>query len=143
MRQAKRARALECDVTSRRLLRAVGNDGMRSGGYIQVITTTASKEDARRIADRLIAARLAACVQIVGPISSIYRWQGNIERASERLCVIKTRLSLYAQVEALIRTLHPYDVPEILAVPVLAGNRDYLRWLNQELAGPKRQTRRR
>lgn len=107
---------------------------------IQVITTTASKAEADKIARALVERQLAACVQIVGPVSSTFRWQGKIDSAEEWLCTIKTRVSHYAAVESAIRELHSYDVPEILAVPVVAGSRDYLQWLEGELvdlSGPQ------
>jgi periplasmic divalent cation tolerance protein len=99
---------------------------------IQIITTTASADDARRIAGALVERRLAACVQIVGPIESVYRWQGQVETATEFQCWIKSRSELYESVEQLVRELHPYDVPEILAVPVAAGSSAYLEWLRRE-----------
>ena len=100
---------------------------------IQVITTTATKTDAQKIARALLGARLAGCVQIIGPITSAYWWEGKIEEAEEYLCLIKSRADLFEQLEAAIRAAHPYDVPEVLAVPVVAGSRDYLDWLNGEL----------
>ena len=101
--------------------------------YVQVITTTETKADAQAIADALVERRLAACVQIVGPITSTYRWQEKIETASEWMCVIKSRQDLYDALEAAILEVHPYDVPEILAMPVVAGSKDYLAWLDSEL----------
>jgi periplasmic divalent cation tolerance protein len=103
------------------------------GDYIQVMTTTATEEDAQRIAQALVERRHAACVQIVGPIRSIYHWQGNVETSPEWLCLAKTRQDLYPQVEATIRSLHPYEVPEILALPIVAGSASYLGWLDREL----------
>jgi periplasmic divalent cation tolerance protein len=100
--------------------------------YIQVVTTTDKREDAERIARELVEQRLAACVQLVGPISSIYRWQGQIETAQEWQCWAKTRRDLYDAVEQAIRVLHPYEVPEILAVPIVAGSAAYLEWLEGE-----------
>jgi periplasmic divalent cation tolerance protein len=101
--------------------------------YIQVVTTTAHREDAESLARALVEARLAACVQVIGPIQSTYRWHGAIETAQEWQCWAKSRLDLYDQIEAVIRRLHPYEVPEILAVPVLAGSKSYLAWLDQEV----------
>lgn len=101
---------------------------------IQVITTTASSADARRIAGALVERRLAACVQIVGPIQSIYRWEGKMETSEEFQCWIKTRAAHYDRVEQAIRELHSYEVPEILAVPVVNGGQAYLDWLRQETA---------
>ena len=102
--------------------------------YIQVITTTEHKADAETIARLLVEERLAACVQIVGPISSTYRWQGKIETAEEWQCWAKTRRELYEQIEQAIRRLHPYDEPEILAVGILAGSASYLAWLDGEVS---------
>jgi len=104
--------------------------------YVQVITTTELREDADRIAQALVGERLAACVQVLGPITSTYRWKGQIETAEEWQCWIKTRRELYDQLEQAIRRLHPYEVPEILAVPVLAGSPPYLAWLDGEV-GPR------
>jgi periplasmic divalent cation tolerance protein len=101
--------------------------------YIQVVTTTEHREDAESIARALVDERLAACVQVIGPISSIYRWQGAIQTAQEWQCWAKSRRDLYDQVEEAIRRLHPYEVPEILAVPVLAGSASYLAWLDGEV----------
>ena len=97
-------------------------------------TTTALREEAERIARELVEARLAACVQIVGPITSTYRWQGRIETGEEWQCWAKTRGELFARVEEAIRRIHPYEVPEILAVPVVAGSASYLAWLDAETA---------
>jgi len=100
---------------------------------IQVSTTTATKEDAQKIAAALVERRLAACVQVGGPITSVYRWQGIIETSDEWLCTIKTTRAAYEQVEAAIRQLHPYDEPEIIAVPIVAGSAGYLKWLDQQV----------
>lgn len=101
--------------------------------YIQVVTTTEKKEDARKIARAVVEKRLAGCVQIIGPITSIYRWKEAIETAEEWMCVIKTRKDLYLELEKSIREVHPYEVPEILAVPVAEGSKDYLEWLGNEI----------
>lgn len=100
---------------------------------IQVHTTTATKADAERIAAALVEQRLAACVQVVGPITSCYRWQGAIESAEEWLCTVKTTRDVYARVEQAIRRLHSYDEPEILAVPIVAGSTGYLTWLDDQV----------
>jgi periplasmic divalent cation tolerance protein len=103
---------------------------------IQVVTTTATKSDAQAIATAVVGKRLAACAQIIGPITSTYWWQGNIETAEEWLCIMKSRQDLYDELEKAIRQAHPYDVPEILAVPVVQGSQDYLEWMDRELAQP-------
>ena len=99
---------------------------------IQVITTTANREEAETIARALVEERLAACVQIVGPITSVYRWQRRIETSSEWQCLIKSRQTLWEPLLAAIRRLHSYQVPEILVLNVTAGNPDYLAWLAAE-----------
>lgn len=100
---------------------------------IQVSTTVASQAEAERLARALVERRLAACVQISGPINSIYHWQGKIEVSAEWRCEVKTLRSVYPAVESAIRALHSYDVPEILAVPLAAVSADYLAWLQNEL----------
>jgi len=101
--------------------------------YVQVLTTAGSEEEAERICDALIEDRLAACVQVAGPVSSTYRWQGEIEREREWQCLAKTEARLYEEVEAAIRRVHSYDEPEIVAIPVLAGSRGYLDWVSANL----------
>lgn len=101
--------------------------------HIQVLTTTATHDEAQTIADTLVGSQLAACVQIVGPITSTYRWQGKIERAEEWLCVIKSTRGLYAEVERAIVAQHSYDTPEIIAVPMVAGSQRYMDWVSEQL----------
>jgi periplasmic divalent cation tolerance protein len=101
--------------------------------FIQVITTTQRREDADSIARTLVEQRLAACAQIVGPITSIYRWHGQIETAAEWQCCAKSRRNLYGAIERAILQIHPYEVPEILALPILNGSPTYLAWLDSEL----------
>ncbi len=103
--------------------------------YIQVVTTTEHKEDAEAIARTLVEERLAACVQVLGPITSTYRWKGKIETSQEWQCWAKSRRGLYDQIEGAIRRIHRYDVPEILAMPVVAGSQSYLDWLAEEVKG--------
>jgi len=100
---------------------------------IQVVTTTEHKEEAERIARTLVEKRLAGCVQVLGPITSTYRWQGKIETSQEWQCVAKSRQDLFPQIDEAIRAVHPYDVPEVLAVPVVACSRSYLAWLEGEV----------
>jgi periplasmic divalent cation tolerance protein len=101
--------------------------------YIQVVTTTATHDEAEIIARALVDERLAACTQIVGPVTSIYRWEGKIETSQEWQCWAKSRRELFEQIEAAIRRLHPYQVPEILALPIEAGSEKYLKWLDGEV----------
>lgn len=102
---------------------------------IQVVTTTDRKEDAERIAGVLVEERLAACVQVIGPVFSTYRWKGRVETAEEWQCWAKTEADLYEDVEKAIRAIHPYELPEIVALPVLRGSPEYLDWLQGELRG--------
>ena len=102
------------------------------GRYIQVSTTVEKKEDADRIAKILVETRVAACVQVIGPIRSTYWWKGKVEEAGEWLCVMKTREELYSDLEASLKAVHPYEVPEIVAVPLTKGSEGYLRWIEEE-----------
>lgn len=102
-------------------------------GYVQVVTTVESKEVAERIGRSLLEKRLAACVQIVGPMTSSYWWQDKIETAEEWLCLIKSKTDLYEEIERTINELHTYETPEIIALPVVTGSRTYLDWLRAEL----------
>jgi periplasmic divalent cation tolerance protein len=104
--------------------------------YIQVLTTVSRREEAEQIAQSLVNARLTACVQVSGPITSVYRWRGQVETAQEWQCAAKSRRDLYGEIETLIRRLHSYEVPEILAVALLEGSAQYLAWLDGELKPP-------
>jgi len=101
--------------------------------YIQVMTTLEKKEDAAMISRNVLEEKLAACVQIIGPMTSTYWWEGKIEEATEWLCVMKSRRDYYDRLEKCIKDIHPYEEPEILAIPVIAGSRGYLDWLDGEL----------
>ncbi|SDR32506.1 divalent-cation tolerance protein CutA [Thermostaphylospora chromogena] len=100
--------------------------------YVQVLTTVERAEDAASLARSLIEARLAACAQIVGPIRSVYRWQGRIEDAQEWQLLVKTTADLFPDVEAHIRENHDYETPEIIATPIVAGSASYLAWISAE-----------
>ncbi len=101
--------------------------------HIQIVTTIDDQQKAAQIARVLVEERLAACVQVLGPVTSTYHWKGEVETGQEWLCVAKTRGDLYAQAEAAIRRVHPYEVPEVLAVPIVSGGRNYLDWLDSEV----------
>jgi periplasmic divalent cation tolerance protein len=103
--------------------------------FIQVITAVDSEEKAEEITRKLLEERLASCVQTLGPARSRYWWEGKIEEAEEWLCLIKAKATDYDKIESLIKELHPYEVPEILATPITAGNPDYLDWLRRETGG--------
>lgn len=104
---------------------------------IVVFMTAANGEEAARLADMLVGSHLAACVQILPEIESVYRWQGKIERQSEVLLLAKTTRSKFEELEREVRALHSYETPEIIAVPVTAGSTPYLDWLAQA-ANPHR-----
>ncbi len=103
------------------------------GKFIQVLTTAGTRKDAETIAQTLVGKRLAACVQIVGPILSTYRWKGRMETAEEWQCLAKSREDLFGEVEKAIRAVHPYETPEIIATAISSGSEDYLQWLRGEL----------
>ena len=103
--------------------------------YLQVTTAVGSEQEAERISAALIERRLAACVQVVGPVSSRYRWQGEVEHEREWLCLAKTEASRYEEVESAIGELHSYDEPEIVATPIVAGSAGYLGWLSDNVDG--------
>jgi periplasmic divalent cation tolerance protein len=96
---------------------------------IIVFLTAANGEEATRLADMLVGAHLAACVQILPEMESVYRWQGKIERSSEVLLLVKTTRGKFDDIEREVRALHSYDTPEIIAVPVVIGSGPYLEWL--------------
>ena len=98
---------------------------------IVVFMTAANGEEAARLADMLVGAHLAACVQILPEIESVYRWEGKIERQSEVLLLAKTTMSKFDELEREVRALHSYETPEIIAVPVMDGSAPYLEWLIQ------------
>ena len=96
-----------------------------------VLTTAGSQEEARKIAHALVERRLAACVNIVPQIESVYRWQGQVETATEWLLVIKTQASAFERVRDAIKELHSYDLPECVMLEVEAGSSEYLRWITE------------
>jgi periplasmic divalent cation tolerance protein len=97
-----------------------------------VFTNLPDRESALALARTLVDAQVAACVNVLGGCTSIYRWQGAVESADEVPVLIKTRAALYAEVERVIRARHPYDVPEIVAVPITHGLPAYLEWVTAE-----------
>jgi periplasmic divalent cation tolerance protein len=109
------------------------SSGPTAPEFVSVASTTDSEENAHVIARTLLDAHLAACVQISSPIQSSYWWQGKLETAREWRLTIKTSGRLFPLVEAAIRRVHAYSTPQILATPIVAGNRDYLDWMNDVL----------
>ena len=104
---------------------AIGNDP------IVVLITAPNKEEAIRLADMLVGSHLAACVQILPEMESVYRWQGKIERQPEILLIAKSTREKFEELDRQGRALHSYDTPEIVALPIIAGSAAYLQWLNE------------
>ncbi len=100
---------------------------------IQVITTTATREEAMAIAREAVRTRAAACAQVSGPVTSTYWWEGQVEEAEEYRVVLKTSRAAYERLEDVIHSLHSYEVPEIVALPMEEGGRDYLAWVKEEV----------
>ena len=97
--------------------------------YYLVLSTTDSKEVAEQIAHRIVKERLAACVNIISDITSVYKWKGTVERANENLLVIKSTQERLPQLIEYIKELHTYELPEVIALPIEDGNPPYLDWL--------------
>jgi periplasmic divalent cation tolerance protein len=102
---------------------------------IIVLSNCGSKDEALQVARTLVEARLAACVNVVPNIHSVYRWKGEVVEEEEWMLIIKSSRPLLERLEAHIRKVHSYDVPEVLAIPVVDGSSDYLGWLDRELIG--------
>lgn len=111
---------------------------MTSGSdQVVVLVTASSEEESGKIADTLLEQRKAACVSVVPEVVSRFWWQGKLDLARESLLIIKTRAALVPEIVELVKKVHSYAVPEVVALPVVAGNRDYLDWLDRETtAGP-------
>ncbi|MDY6879444.1 MAG: divalent-cation tolerance protein CutA [Thermodesulfobacteriota bacterium] len=101
-------------------------------GYVVVLITAGSYEEARRVADVLVGERKAACVNIVPRVNSFFWWEGKIEEDEESLLVVKTRAELFAEVVDSVKANHSYEVPEIIALPIVGGNQEYLMWIGEE-----------
>jgi periplasmic divalent cation tolerance protein len=101
--------------------------------FIVIYVTVGGTEEAGRIARVLVEERLAACVNQVPAVRSTYRWQGQVEQSNEELLIIKTRRDLLASVEKRVRELHSYDLPELIALPIIEGSLEYLQWLDDQL----------
>ena len=101
--------------------------------YIAVLITTENLDEAQRISKALLEHKKVACVNIVPEITSHFWWQGNIDSESEVLLLAKTRTEKFAEIVELVKEIHSYEVPEIIALPVFAGNQDYLKWIDNEL----------
>ena len=100
---------------------------------LQISTSTGTRDVAERIAAELVDRRLAACAQVSGPITSTYRWKGKIENEQEWLCTAKTTGAQLPAIQELLKRLHPYELPELVAVPIVGGSELYLEWLREQL----------
>jgi len=103
---------------------------MEQRSKIVILITTSSEGEARKIADLLLNERKAACVNIVPKVESLFWWQGNIESARENLLIVKTNTAKLKEITDLIKKVHTYEVPEIIALPIIGGNEDYIKWLD-------------
>jgi periplasmic divalent cation tolerance protein len=101
-------------------------------GVLAVLTNLPDSESAFNLARTLVARRVAACVNVLAPATSFYRWQGREEQASEVPVIIKTTTERYAELESIVRECHPYELPEIIALPVERGLENYLGWIEDE-----------
>ena len=102
---------------------------------VVVFITTGSEEEARNIADHLLSRRKAACVNIMPKIESHFWWQEKLDSARESLLIVKTKASLLPEIINLVKEIHSYEVPEVIALPIVGGNPDYLKWLDEETVG--------
>ena len=100
-----------------------------------LLTTAGSREQAQSLATELVSRRLAACVNIVGPISSVYRWKGEVESAEEYILMIKTTAAEFASIRDALLELHTYELPELLQFPIETGLADYLDWIGESVGG--------
>jgi periplasmic divalent cation tolerance protein len=105
---------------------------MKDTGKVVIFVTTSSEQEARKLAEQLLTKRKAACVNIVPKVASSFWWQGKLDSAQESLLIIKTRASLLQEVMDLVKAAHSYSVPEIIALPIIGGNQDYLNWIDDE-----------
>lgn len=99
---------------------------------IVIFVTASSEEEARTLARKLVDSRLVACANVVPGLQSLFHWKGNVEEAKEVLLILKSRAELFDRVEQRVRELHSYEVPEIIALPILQGSAPYLAWINEE-----------
>ena len=111
---------------------------MNETDYVIVLTTLPADTDAATFAQALVEARLAACVNLLPVMDSIYRWEGKVEQEQERQVVIKTARVRVVALWERVRELHPYDVPEFIVLPIVEGNDAYLRWVGESTAAPAR-----
>jgi periplasmic divalent cation tolerance protein len=103
---------------------------MKEADKIVVVITTSSEEEAHKIAELLVNHKKAACVNIVPRVDSLFWWKDKFDSARESLLLVKTKASLFPEIVSLVKEIHSYEVPEIIALPIVAGSEDYLKWLD-------------
>ena len=103
--------------------------------YIVILVTAKDTREANKIATKLVADKLIACANVVKDVKSVFSWKGKIDRANEVLLVMKSKKSCFPKIVRAVRALHSYDVPEIIALPIIDGNKDYLNWVKESCKG--------
>ena len=103
--------------------------------YIVILVTAGSEREAGKIAKRLLKKKCAACINIIPKVNSHFLWKGKLERAAEALLVIKTKRSYLKKVIKLVKKIHSYEIPEVIALPIIGGNKNYLKWIEKEVRG--------
>ena len=106
---------------------------MESSPYIVLFITTATAEEAQRISRVLLEQKKVACVNIVPRVNSLFWWQDKLDSAEESLLIVKTKASLLSEIVPLVKEIHSYDIPELIALPIIGGNQDYLDWIQKEV----------
>jgi len=107
---------------------------MEKSDYVAIFITTGSADEARQVAKALLEQRKVACVNIVPKADSLFWWEGEVDSARENLLIAKTKASLLLEVIKLVKETHSYDIPEIIALPIIGGNQDYLDWIEKSVA---------
>jgi periplasmic divalent cation tolerance protein len=103
---------------------------MKKADKVVVLITTSSEEEALKIAESLVNGKKAACVNIVPRVDSLFWWEGKLDSARESLLLVKTKASLFPEIVEMVKRMHSYEVPEIIALPIIGGSEDYLKWLD-------------
>lgn len=106
---------------------------MESSPYIVLLITTATAEEAQRISRVLLEQKKVACVNIVPRVNSLFWWQDKLDSVEESLLIVKTKASLLSEIVSLVKEIHSYDIPELIALPIIGGNQDYLEWIQKEV----------